>query len=208
MASGPIFLRAQMRLPNLNSFISWLEVSVRSHCTQLGWCEEVSALPGDPTQVTPPPLRPALAQPGGSHRQRAVPWGGGWEREATLPGLCVSRLGRKKGPGHRWTRCPSPPTHTHTHTHTHPEDENHAVQLCSWQRKGSLSARNGAWISDRLEQPVQSRKRELNSFCIIHMADLNQVLGDSWKRGTVSPEPGEETFMVFCHPRGAGERTR
>ena len=194
-----------MRLPSLNSCVSWLEVSVRSHCTQLGWCEEVLALPGDPPQVTPHPVLPlpslvAVTDNGQCHGEV-----GGTGGDSA--GLVCVKAGQEEGARPQVDQTPVPPN-THTHTHTHPEDENHAVQLCSWQRKGSLSARNGAWISDRLEQPVQSRERELNSSCIIHTADLNQVLGDSWKGGAVSPEPGEETFMVFCHPQGAGERTR
>lgn len=174
-----------MRLPDLNSFITWLEVSVRSHCTQLGWCAEVSARPGDPTQVTPPPC-PALAQPGGSHRQRAVPWGGGQEQEGDSAGLVCVKAGQEEGARPQVDQTPAP-----RNTHTYPLKVKNTLSSSAAGREEEvclLGMELGlvTGLNSRL-----SRERELNS-CVIHTADPKQVSGDSGKRGAVSPEPGEE----------------
>ena len=106
-----------MRLPSLNSCVSWLEVSVRSHCTQLGWCEEVLALPGDPPQVTPHPVLPlpslvAVTDNGQCHGEV-----GGTGGDSA--GLVCVKAGQEEGARPQVDQTPVPPnTHTHIHTHT------------------------------------------------------------------------------------------
>lgn len=99
--------------------------------------------------------------------------------------LCLSRLGRKKGPGHRWAR--APPRQKPHHTDMQP------------RKKRKFVSSEWSWISDRLEQPVQSRENLIPPVLFTRRI-LIRCEETAAREKRVSPVPGEETscsFVIF-----------
>lgn len=71
----------------------------------------------------------------------------------TLPGLRLSRLGRRKGPGQASGRAEPP------------EEGNQAVQICSWEREGSLSPENGVGFMTDLNGRFSQERTQFLRYC-------------------------------------------